>query len=148
MGEAEPRLGWESFSGLQGGGKVGRGFKGEKVSVVIGVSRWGEGVLAMVEHGTRVVVGSEAARLGAEEEKDSIRFPVTEGMDGSLVNTGNEKGSSATGLEAVGFDTVWRDVSDVVDGGSSTAQFVGVFMSSDVMWMLGGVIVVKEGAVR
>ena len=36
----EPRLGWESVGGLQGGGKVGRGFEGEKVSVGIGVGRW------------------------------------------------------------------------------------------------------------
>ena len=134
------------LSSVQGGGEVGRGFEGEKVSVSIGVGRWGEGVLAVVEHGTRVV-GSEAARLGAEVEKDSIRFPATEGTDGSLVDTGNEKGSSATRSVAVGFDTFWRDVSDVVDGGSSMAQFEGDFASSDVRWMLGGVIVVIKGAV-
>ena len=97
MGEAELRLGWERFSGLQGGGKVGRGFKGEKVFVSIGIRRWGERVLAMVEHGARVV-GSEAARLGEEVEKDSIGFPAAEGTDSSLVDTRNEKGSCSTGL--------------------------------------------------
>ena len=94
----------------------------------------GEGVLTMVEHGTRVV-GCEAARLGVEVEKDGIRFPVTEGTDGSLVDTGNEKGHGATGSEAVGFNTVWRDVSDVVDGGSSVVQFKGDITSSVVMWV-------------
>ena len=65
VGEVELRLGWLSFSCLQGGGKVGRGFDGEKVSVGIGISRRREGILAMLEHGARVV-GSEVVRLGSE----------------------------------------------------------------------------------
>ena len=37
---------------------------------------------------------------------------------------------------------------DVVDGSSGTAQFEGDVASSDVMWVLGGVIVAIKGAVR
>ena len=48
VGEAELRLGWGKFGGMQGRGKVGRSFEGEKVSVSIGVSRRGEGVLAVL----------------------------------------------------------------------------------------------------
>ena len=81
---------------MQGGGNVGRGFEGEKVFVSVGIHGWGEGVLAMVEHGMRVV-GSEAARLGAEVEEEAIRFPAAESADGSLVNAGYEKGSCSTG---------------------------------------------------
>ena len=143
MGEAEPRLGWESFSGMQGGGEVGRSFEGEKVSVGVEVGRGREGVLAMVEHVTRVV-GGEAARLGAEVEKDGIRLPAAKGADGSLVNTRDEKGSSST---RAGFDMFWRDVSDVIDSGGSAAKFKGDFAGGDVMWMVGGVIVVIQRAV-
>ena len=102
MGEVEPRLGWESFGGLQGGGKVGRGFEGEKVFVGVGISGRREGVLTMLEHGARVV-GSEVARLGSEVEEDGIGFPVTKGADGSLVDAGNEEGSSSTRVKAVGL---------------------------------------------
>ena len=110
-------------------------------------SRWGERVLAMVEHGVRIACSEAAWFLGVEVEEDSIGFPVTEGTDGSLVNTRNEEGGSSTGSEAVGFDAFQRDVSDVVDSSSSMAQFVGDVMSSDVVWRVGVVIVVIKGAV-
>ena len=72
---------------------------------------------------------------------------MAEGADGSLVDTGDEEGSSSTGAEAVSFDTFPGDVSDMVDGGSSAVQFKGDFASSDVMGMLGGVIIAIQGAV-
>ena len=61
----EPRLGWERVSSLESGGEVDGSFKGKKVFVVVGGRRGREGILAMFEHGARVV-GSEATRLGAE----------------------------------------------------------------------------------
>ena len=65
MGEAEPRLGWERVSSLESRGEVDGSLKGKKVFVGIGVRGGREGILAMFEHGARVV-GSEATRLGAE----------------------------------------------------------------------------------
>ena len=146
MGEAELRLGWGKFSGMQGRGKVGRSFEGEKVSVGVGVGRRGEGVLAVLEHGMRVV-GSEVARLGAEVKKDGVGLPVAEGTDGGSVDAREEKGGSSTRAEAVGFDAFRRDVGDVVDGGSCAAKFEGDFAGSDVMWVVGGVVVAIERTV-
>ena len=147
MGEAELRLGWERLGGMQGRGKVGGSFKGEKVSIGIEVGGGGEGVLAMGKHGTRVV-GSEAAGLGVEINKeDGIGLPVAEGADGSLVNTRDEEGSSSTRAETIGFNAFRRDVSDMVDSGCCTAKFKGDFAGDNVMWMVGGVIVAIQGAV-
>ena len=53
--------------------------------VSIGSSGGGEGILAMFKHGTGVGRG-EAAWLGVEIEKDRVRLPMSQGMDGSLVN--------------------------------------------------------------
>ena len=101
----------------------------------------------MVEHGTGVV-GGEAARLGAEVEKDGIGLPVAESADGSLVNTRDEKGGGSTRVEAVGFNTVRRNVGDVVDSGGHAAKFEGDFAGGDVMRMVGGVVVAIQGAVN
>ena len=100
----------------------------------------------MFEHGTRVV-GSEVAGLGAEVEEDGIRFPAAKGMDGSLVDAGDEKGGGTPGSETVSFNLFRRNVSDVVDGGSSVAELVGDLERSDIMGALGGVVVAVEGAV-
>ena len=48
-------------------------------------------LLAMFEHGAGVGRG-EAAQLGAEIKEDRVRFPMTQGMDGSLVDARDEKG--------------------------------------------------------
>ena len=88
--------------------------------------------MAMVEHGAGVV-GSEAAGLGPKKEEDSIRFPVAKGRDCSLVNTRNKESGGTTRVEAVSFDAIWRDVSDVVDGAGGTLQFSGDVMGHDVM---------------
>ena len=58
-----------------------------------------------------------------------------------MVNARDEKGSSSTRAEAVGFDAFRRDVGDVVDSGGSTAKFKGDVMGSDVMRVAGGVVV-------
>ena len=99
-----------------------------------------------MEHGMRVV-GGEAARLGVEVKKDSIGLPAAEGTDGGLVNAQDEKGGSSTRAEAVGFDAFRRDVGDVVDGSSCAAKFEGDFTGSDVMWVVGGVVVAIERTV-
>ena len=65
---------------MQGGSEAGGGFQREKIFVSIGVSSWGEIVLAMLKH-CAGEVGSEAAMLGPKIEEDSIRFPVAKGAD-------------------------------------------------------------------
>ena len=74
----------------------------------------------MLEHSRAGVVGSEAAGLGPKIEEDSIRFSVAKGMDCSLVDTRDKESGSTAGVEAVSFDAIRRDVTDVIDGVSST----------------------------
>ena len=64
------------------------------------------------------VSGGEATWLHEEVEEDGIRLPVTEGLDGSLVDSHDKEGGGSTGLEAVGFNAVRWDVGDVVNGPS------------------------------
>ena len=73
---------------------------------------------------------------------------MTKGTDGSLVNARNKEGGAPTGVEAVCFDAVRRDVSDMVDSSGGTAQFGGNIAGSDVVRMLGGVVVAIKGTVR
>ena len=60
--------------------------------------------------------------MGPKVEEDGIGFPVA-GTDCSLVHTGDRRAVGTTGAEAVSFDVIRRDVSDVVDGASSVPQF-------------------------
>ena len=132
VGEVEPRLGWVLFGGLQGGSKVGGGFQREEIFVSIGVGGRRESVLAMVEYGVGVV-GGEAAGLDPKIEEDSIRFLVAKGTDCSLVDTG-DKGSSGTArAEAVSFNAIRRDVSDMVNSAGSAPQFSSDVTGCDVM---------------
>ena len=64
---------------------------GKEVTVSIGVCRGGEGVLARFKHGTGIGRG-KAAQLGVEIEEDRVRLPMSQGMDGSLVNAQDEEG--------------------------------------------------------
>ena len=93
------------------------------------------------------VVGGEVARLGVEVKKDGIGLPAAEGSNGGLVDARDEKGGSSTRVGAVGFNVFRRDVGDVVDGGSCAVKFRGDVMGSDVMRVVGGVIVAIERTV-
>ena len=73
---------------------------------------------------------------------------MTEGVDGSLVDARNKEGGGPTGAEAVCFNAVRRDVSEMVDSGSGMVQFGSNVTGSDVVRMVGGVIVVIKGTVR
>ena len=44
-------------------------------------------------------------------------------MDCGLVDTGDKESGGTARAEAVSFDVIRRDVSDVVDGASSVPQF-------------------------
>ena len=108
--------------------------------VSIGVSGWGEGVLAMFEHGSGIGRG-EAAGLGVEIEEDGVRLPMAQGMDGSLVDARDEEGGGAPGPEAVGFDAFGGDVGDMVDGGGSAVESGSDVAGRDIVGPAGGVIV-------
>ena len=118
----------------------------EEAAVSIGVSGRGKGVLATFEHGLGVGRG-KAVWLGSEIEEDRVRLPVSQGMDGSLVNARNEECSGAPRAQAVGFDAIWGDVSDVVYGGSGMVEFGGDIPSHDVVGPASGVKVMIEGRV-
>ena len=130
--KVELRLGWVIFGCFQGGSEVDGGFQREEVFVSIGINGRGEGVLAIVEHGAGVV-GSEVARSSPEIEEDSIGFPAAMGMDCSLVGTRDKESGGTARAEAVSFDAIRRDVSDVVDGTSGAQQFGCVVVGHDVM---------------
>ena len=72
--------------------------------------------MAILKHGMGIGRG-EAAQLGPEIKEDGVRLPAAEGVNGSLVNAGDEEGGGAPRLEAVGFDAVGGDVGDMIDGG-------------------------------
>ena len=122
----------------------------KEVLISIGFHGWGEGVLAMVEHGLGVCRGG-AAWLHLEIKEDGVRLPVSKGMDGSLINAQDKESSGTHRAETVSFDAVWGDVGDVVDGGStSAAEFSSDVASGDVVGLVRGVKVTVEdkGRVR
>ena len=77
-------------------GKVAGGLERQEVLVGVAVSGWGEAVLAMVMEHVLGVAGSEAAGMGSQVEKDGIELPVTQCMDGSLVDARYEEGCGST----------------------------------------------------
>ena len=58
---------------------------------------------------------------------------MAKGMDGSLVDTRDKECSGTTGAEAVNFNAIRREVSDVVYGSSGAVQFGIDVMGGDVM---------------
>ena len=149
-GEAKPKLGWDIkgniLGGLEGGSEIGQSLAWEEVMVSIVVSRWGEGVLAMFKHGLGIGRG-EVAWLSVEIEEDGVRLPMSQGMDGGLVNTGDEEGGGASGAEAVDFDAFRRNVCEVKDGSGGTAEFSGDIVGSDIVGSAVGVKVAIQGSV-
>ena len=99
----------------------------------------------MGKHRTSIA-GGKAAWLGAEVKEDSIRFPAAKGANGHFVNARDKEGGGAPGAEAVGFDAVQGDVGEVEDSGGSTAQFGRDVARSDVVGLIGRIIVAVEGA--
>ena len=77
----------------------------------------------MVEH-VLGVVGSESACLSPQVKEDGIRFPVSEGADGCLVNSGDKQSGGSPGAGAVGCNAGRRDVGDVFDISSSGLKFL------------------------
>ena len=70
-------------------------------------------------------------------------------MGCSLVDTRDKESGGTIGApEAVSFNAIRRDVSDVVDSTGGTVQFSCDVMGHDVMRAMQGVIVAIEGAVR
>ena len=124
---------------MEGGSKIGWSLTREEVTVSIGVRGWGEGVLAMFKHGAGIGRGEAASWLGAKIEEDGVGLPAAQGMDGSLVNAGDEEGSGAPKAEAVGFDALRGDVGDVVDNGSGAAECGGDVPGGDIVGPAGGV---------
>ena len=151
MGEAKPKLGRELEVGSVGsrkcGGEVGRCFMGEEVAVRVGVGRGGESVLAVFEHGVGIR-GGEMARLSTQVEENGVQLPPAQGVDGGLVNAGDEESGGAARTEAVGFDAVWGDVGDVVNCGSGTLECGGDIAGGDVVREAGRVEVMVQGGVR
>ena len=80
--------------GMEGVREVAWCLEGQEVLVSIGISRGRERILSMCEHFVGIA-GSETAGLGAEVEEDGIRLPPAQGLDGSLVNAGDEHGGSS-----------------------------------------------------
>ena len=72
---------------------------------------------------------------------------MAEGTDGCLVDAGDKEGGGAPRVEAIGFDAFRGDVGDVVDSGSSPAEFSGDVTGGNVVVAAGRVIVVIEGSV-
>ena len=131
---------------MEGVREVAWCLEGHEVTVSVGVSRGRERVLSVCEHFVGVASG-EAAGLGVEIKEDGIRFPPAQGPDSSLVNAGDEQGGGTAGAEAVGFNLIGRDIGDVLDGGSGSAQFVGDLGGGDVAWLAMAVIVGVEWSV-
>ena len=78
------------------------------------------------------VASGETAGLGSEVQEDGIGFPLAQCPDGCLVNTRDKQGCCASRVEVVGFNSVGRNVGNVLDSGSSGSQLVGDFSGGDV----------------
>ena len=110
-------------------------------------SAWRETVLAVIEH-VLGVAGSKAAGLGSEVKENGVQFPVAQGMDGCLVDTGDEQGGCAPRAEAVGFHLVRGNVGDVLNSGSSGSQFVRDLGGGDGAESVLAVIIGMEWSFR
>ena len=71
--------------GLESIREVAWCFKGQEVLVSVGISGWREGVLAMSKH-VLGIASCEAAGLSLEVQENDIRFPLSQCLDGSLVD--------------------------------------------------------------
>jgi hypothetical protein len=81
-----------------------------------------------------------------EVKEDCVGFPVAKGANGRFIDARDKEGSGTPRAEAVGFDAVRGDVGEVEDSGGSTAQFGSDVAHSDVMGLIGQIIVAVEGA--
>ena len=126
------RLGvhWRGTKGLGGAGGPGWHI----------FCRQGKTVLAVGKHVLGVASG-ETAGLGSEIKEDSIQFPLAQGSDGCLINTGYEQGGCAPRAEAVGLDPVRGDVGNVLDSGSGGSQFMCDFGGGDVADLVLAVVI-------
>ena len=86
--------------------------------------------------------------MGAEVKEDSIGFPTAKSTNGHFVDAGDKEGSGAPGAEAVGFDAVRGNVSEMEDGGGSAAQFKRDIARGNIVGSIGRIIVAVEGASR
>ena len=94
------------------------------------------------------IASSETAGLGSEVQEDGIGFPLAQCPDGCLVNTGDKQGGCTSRVEAIGFNSVRKNVGDVLDSGGSGSQFMGDFGGGDVARSGVAVIVSVEWSLR
>ena len=80
--------------GMEGIREIAWCLEGQKVLVSIGIGRGREGILSVSKHFVGVA-GSETAGLGAEVEEDGVGLPLAQGLDGSLVDAGDEQGGGS-----------------------------------------------------
>ena len=100
----------------------------------------------MVEHVSHVV-GGEVAGLCPEVQENGIGFPAAEGSYSSFIHPGDEESGGSPGAEAVGNDTVRRDVRDVLDQGGGSSECGGDIARSDIMGGARGIEVTVQWAV-
>ena len=107
---------------LGGIGEVSGSLEREQVMVSVDIGQRREGIFTMHKHVVGVM-GGECACLGAKVQEDGIGLPPSKGLDGSLVNSGDEQGGGSPGVCTVGGDVGRRDVGDVFDIGGSCTKF-------------------------
>ena len=98
-----------------------RSLEREQVSVGIDIGQGGEGVFTMVEHVVGVA-GGESACLSPQVKEDGIRFLLSEGVDGCLIDSGDKQSGGFPGVGTVGHNAGRRDVGDVFDVSSSGSK--------------------------
>ena len=86
--------------------------------------------------------------MGTEVMEDCVGFPVAEGANGRFINARDKEGGGTPGAEAVGFDAIRGDVSEVKDSGGGAAQFRRDVARGDVVGLIGQIVVAIEGARR
>ena len=94
------------------------------------------------------VTGGESACLGAKVQEDGIGLPLSEGPDGSLVDSRDEQGGGSPGPCAVGGDAGRRDVGDVFNIGGGCAEFFCEHGSGDLVLATSWVEVGMQRHVR
>jgi hypothetical protein len=97
------------------------------------------------EHRTSIA-GCEVAWLCAEVKEDSVRFPMAKSANSHFIDTRDKEGGGTPAVEAVGFDAVQGNVSEMEDGGGSAAQFKRDIARGNIIGSIGRIVISVEGA--